>query len=273
MKRLTRLALALSCVAAVPVVAGPALNPGVVFKLEVKATPAASATVMTATVEGPNVKMEVPAAEGQGRVDMVFRGDRKEMVMIDHSRQAFMVMDQATMKQATDQIGAAMSAVQEQLKNMPPEQRAMMEEMMKGRGMAMPAAAPVVEVRRTSERAKQSGYDAVKYEMVRDGNVQRVLWITDWSNVAGAEEARAAFEGMAAFMTELTAGLPPMMSNVTQDAFGHMKELGGFPVLTIELDEAGQPAGETRLVSATSQSVPADAFDPPAGYRQQSIGR
>jgi len=229
---------------------------------------------MTASIEGLNMKMELPPSDGTGRVDIIFHGDQQELVMVDHGARKYTVLDQATIKQVSGQMSAALAQVQEQLKNLPPEQRAMMEKMMKGRGMMMPAAAPApTELRRTSEGAKQSGYDAVKYEVLREGTVIRTMWLADWTAVTGAGEARTVFERMAGFMKEMTAGLPQFLGNMGQDAFEHMKDLGGFPVRTTEYDESGRPSTDARLVSAESQTIPAGTFEPPSGFSKQAIGR
>jgi hypothetical protein len=270
-KQVSACAAALACVLVASVSAAVSV-PGVVFKLEVKAT-GQPATTLTASIDGANLKMDIPQPGGAGAA-VIFRGAEKEMVMVDHGRKSYVVMDQATMKNLTGQMSAAMKQMEAQMKNMPPEQRAMMEQMMKGRGMMPPGAqsAPT-ELRRTSERGKHSGYDAVKYEAVQGGKVKRVLWVTEWSSVAGASEARQAFESMAAFSEDLMSGLGPMAQNLTQNGFQDLKTLNGFPVLTIEYDDAGTVVSETRLVSATTETVPADAFTPPAGYTRDSIGR
>jgi hypothetical protein len=264
-------AVALACVL-VASVSARVSAPGVVFKLEVRTTGQPAAT-LTASIDGANLKMDIPQPSGAGAA-VIFRGAQKEMVMIDHGRKSYVVMDQATMKDLAGQMSAAMKQVEAQMKNMPPEQRAMMEQMMKGRGMMPPSAqsAPT-ELRRTSERGRHSGYDAVKYEAVQGGKVKRVLWVTQWSSMAGAAEARQAFESMATFSEDLISALGPMAQNLTRNGFQDLKTLNGFPVLTIEYDDAGVVVSETRLVSATSEAVPADTFAPPAGYTRDSIGR
>src|SRR5688500_8153132 len=49
--------------------------------------------------------------------------------VLDDKQKTYSEIDKATMQQAADQAGAAMKQMQEQLKNMPPEQRAQMEKM------------------------------------------------------------------------------------------------------------------------------------------------
>ena len=274
MKKFAALVLFAPLLAVAPLPAAPpAANPGIVYQLEVREVGAAGEPMtMTTSIEGENLKIEVPPQNGQGRTDMIFRGDRREMIMVNHGARRYVVMDEATIKQMTAQLSSAMSQMQEMLKNVPPEQRAAMEEMMRGRGMAMPSQQAPSELRRTSESGTQSGYAAVKYQIVRDGTVERDLWVTEWANIEGSAEARPAFERMASFMQELMAGLTEIVGDMGQDSFRHMSEMNGFPVLTVEYDDDGQPEMETRLLSASEQTLPATAFEPPSGYTRQSIG-
>src|SRR4029079_13123170 len=61
------------------------------------------------------------------------RGDN--IVMVDDKRQQYREMTKEDMKKMAEQAGAAMKRMQDQMKNMKPEQRAMMEKMM---GSKMP---------------------------------------------------------------------------------------------------------------------------------------
>lgn len=275
MRKFAALALIAPLAAVAPLLAAaPPDNPGIVYQLEVKDVgSSAEPTTMTTSIEGQNLSMEVPPQQGSGRSTIIFRGDRREMIMVDHSSRSYVVMDEATVKQLTAQLGQAMSQMQEMMKNVPPEQREMMEEMMRGRGMAMPNQTQAQSaLRRTSETATHSGYSTTKYQIVREDKVLRDLWVTEWTNIDGASEARAAFEGMAAYMQEMMSGLTQIIGDMGQDSFRHMQEMNGFPVLTVEYGDNGQPTTETRLLSATEQTIPASAFEPPSGYSRQSIG-
>ena len=55
--------------------------------------------------------------------------------------------------------------------------------------------------------------------------------------------------------------------------FEHMKELGGFPVVTREFADDGSLQQETALRSAKRQTIDPDTFEPPSGYKQQEMFR
>ena len=67
------------------------------------------------------------------------------MVMLDKAKNKYQEIDEQTMDQMAHQMSGAMAQMDAAMKNMPPEQRAMMEKMMKGK-MPQAAAAPVKTV-------------------------------------------------------------------------------------------------------------------------------
>lgn len=60
-------------------------------------------------------------------------------------------------------------------------------------------------------------------------------------------------------------------ASVDNNVFEHMKELGGFPVVTRDFADDGSLEGETALRSARRQTIDPDAFEPPSGYRRQEM--
>lgn len=233
-----------------------------------KTTPVREIT--KAVVEGRNLKIGG---------DMIYRGDRREMVVIDHDDMTYSVMNYQTMQGLADQANGFMPHMNEVLKNVPADQRAMFEQMMKQR---MPKQrAPIQrssnKVRKTGERARKAGYPSVKYEVVRDGRVIRELWVTDWENVKGGDEAKDTFNDMADFFHEMMESIPNMGGGrggpgFDDNIFAHMKEIGGFPVVTRDFDEDGSLEEETNLRSARRQRLDPAAFEPPSGYKRMSMG-
>ena len=249
--------------------AAPAPNPGVIFEIETVAAPGEPPQRVDAAIEGTNARIAMPGQSG----DAIFRGDRREMLILNHDDRSYVVMDEAAMKQLQATLGQAMSQMDQMLQNMPPEQRARVEEMMKGRGMAMPqAGAARAELRPTSERATHNGFATTKYEVYRGGRKTQELWVTPWNNVDGVAEARPVFESMAEFFQGLMTALGPMGATAADaSAFSYMKELPGFPVVTQTFDDTGAPTSRSTLLGIRREAVPPAQFEPPAGYRQQAL--
>ena len=90
-------------------------------------------------------------------------GGRNRIVMLDSSRNEYREMDQETMNQISQQ----MRGVFAQLQNLPPEQRAKIEEMMRGRGLPG-APAKAAEVTYTAEGSGSvNGFPCTKYQGMR----------------------------------------------------------------------------------------------------------
>ena len=239
---------------------------------------------MQLSIEKPNLKMNVPGDGGEAGApnEAIYQGKREAMVIIDHGEKSYMVMDKAAAKAMNQQMGQAMEQtggaegmekmIQEALKDVPPEQRAEIEKMMR---QNMPAQKggkaqkdeSTREFRKTGEKAKQQGYPCVKYEVVENGEVTEELWVTDWDNVEGGEDARDTLKSMAGFLKETVGSMGGGMAN---DAFIELEKLDGFPVVTRSFD-GGKLTREAVLKSAKSADIEASAFEPPAGYTQRTM--
>ncbi len=254
---------------------------GVAFKIEVKHHKGEKAEVQNIDVlaEDQNVKMNMTGKGKRSPGSMIFLGERGEMIMVDDEDKSYMVMDKETMEKMGSQLNEAMSQLDEALKNVPPEQRAMMEKMMKKR---MPnqgqAETSKSELKKTGESKTINGYDCVKYETLRDGKKEQELWVTSWDNIEGGKEAATAFEQMAVFFKDLMdsfskAGGPlaGMMNRIGSNAFEHVKEMNGVPVYSKSFASDGSLESESTLVSSEQQDLSAVAFQPPEGYKKREM--
>lgn len=267
-------AIAITCLAAM-LLAFP-LSAGVVFEIDTtdhdSSPPRAEST--QASAEGKNLKMEVPPSDRGGRGGTVlFRGDRHEMVVVDHDQKSYMVIDQETMRKIGEQASAANAQIAEALKNIPEEQRAAVEKMMKERMPQQERTRPTIDVRKTGERGTKNGYPCVKYEVLRDGRKMRELWVTDWNQIEGGSEVAGAFREMAELMKKMRDAIPATGApGGFDDAIMlQMNELPGFPVVTRDFDETGSLESESSLRSSRRQSLDPDEFEPPAGYKRRSM--
>lgn len=100
-----------------------------------------------ATIYVKNQKVVFKSVDDNGN-DAIFVPAESSLYMIDHKNNSYTIMNEQKIAQLSQTIGSAMSALEEQLKNMPPEQREKMKQMMGNFGMNMPE--PVSE-KTTSE--------------------------------------------------------------------------------------------------------------------------
>ena len=258
------------------------LHAGVVYEIEVKdyeESPPVTESVQAA-VEGRYLKLGVASPGQPEEVDSIFNSELREMVLVDHKEKSYMVMNEASMRQLAGQVNSAMSEMQSQmeqmLKDVPAGQRAEIEAMMKRQMPAVqqPAARPRDELKKTGERASKSGYPCVKYEVWNGGRKIREVWVTDWSNIEGGEEAASVFEDMAGFFREMIEAMPGTGqggSDSDGNIFDIMDKVDGFPVVSAEYGDDGSKLVENTLLSARRQTIDPDAFEPPSGYKRQEM--
>ncbi len=220
--------------------------------------------------------MKIYAQSGAIRMEQVAGGDdttmifrNNEFLIVNHAEKNYMVMDEAMLAQVSDQISAAMKEMEAQLAGMPAEQRAMVEQMMKGQMGAMMGGAkdapppPRVEAIGRGEWQSKKCQQFAVYE--QDVKTQQVC-AADLDDIDGSEEMMIAFRDMATFMVKLTESLPMGKDKITNPV-ELMNQIGGFPVRTIEY-EGSKVARESTLESVTEKDLDASLFEPPKGYRR-----
>ncbi len=107
-------------------------------------------------------RLRVDSDDGRS-VMFLTDGGRNRMVMLDKNKNTYEEIDEQTMQQMGQQMSAAMAQMQAAMKNMTPDQRAMMEKMMKGK-MPQAAAAPPKTVYTAKGSGSVNGFSCNKYE-------------------------------------------------------------------------------------------------------------
>ena len=269
-----------SCVLMAVLMTAPAFG-GVVFEVETTdhtgSDPQASLAKVWA--DGDLLKASIASSGQTEDGEMIYRGEKREMIVVNHGEQTYFVIDDAMIQAIGGQLSQAMQQMQEALKDVPPEQRAMVEQMMKKNMPQMDEPAKSkTEMKKTSDRAKKNGYACTRYEVFENGKKVRDVWVTDWDNVEGGSEVAASFKGLSEFIQGLLDSLSSlggmaggMASQFNVDSFAFMKDLDGFPVVTQEFGADGSIQSESVLRSAERRTFDPADFEPPKGYRLQQM--
>jgi len=216
---------------------------------------------MTSYTDGTRSRMDQSSADGS--FSIIFLDD--EFLYLDHGEKNYMVMDEAMLEGLSQQINEAMQEMQAELAKMPPEQRAMVEEMMKGQmgGMGMDVHIPVLEFREAGSGRYES-YDCTLVEMLEDGVKIQEICTVDFSEVDGSGELRDSFVRMGTMLSKLYDSIPFAGEGV-RNPMEMLDELKGFPVRAVEFED-GRAATETVLESSREMDIDADKFELPSGY-------
>jgi hypothetical protein len=257
------------------------LHAGVVFDIETKNndTNPPQVTNTRVLVEGRLLKLQTATPGNQQPTEMIFRGDRREMIIVDHRTRSFIVMDQQAMQALSAQMNQAFGQMNAAIQNLTPEQRAMAGQMMNGRNPITQVGAQVahqspITVRQLNNRATVYNYPSTLVEVSRDGRKISNMWITPWQNINGAQELGTAFTDLAGFSDELMKSLPAnpgMSQQLTDNPFSALHKINGFPVAGRNYREDGTVASETALRATQKVSIGPSEFQPPAGYQQNKL--
>jgi hypothetical protein len=227
-------------------------------------------------ISGDRISMQAASGESKGTV--IYRGDKQLMWIMDNQNRQYTEMTKETMEQMGQTVNSAMDQMKAQMANMPPEQRAMMEKLMKGQmdqiqgasqGASGSASAQTVPLifKKTGVEKTVNGYACEKYDVFRGREKLREMWVTEWKNMKDFNEAMTAFNSMEKFFSGMMERLKNTPFAKSMDIpYSHTAELNGFPVMITELKN-GVPVMEATLKSATKKSLPDSYFSPPADYK------
>ena len=208
--------------------------------------------------------------------DVIFNSADQNMMIISHPEKSYMIFDKNTASNIKSEIDKAM---EEALAQVPPEQRAMVERMMKQQMQGMGGGAPQMqmempkaEIRETGRSDTVNGIACNYYENYMGSEKEMELCVADWSDIDASENMRNSFmamgEMMEGFLQQLSEMAPMMQSN--DNPFAYLKEMNGYPILSREFSN-GVAVEETVLKSITEQDIDASEFNAPAGYNKQDM--
>jgi hypothetical protein len=203
-----------------------------------------------------------------GSHNMVFRGDKKLLWIVDVEKKTYMEMDEAAARAMGEQVSGALAQMQEAMKNMPAEQRAQMEKMMAGKMPGM--AAPKQTVKPMGQKKTIDGFECTGYT-VSSAAGETEVWAADPKVLKLPAGDMNAFKEFGEFMKSSFPGLE-RMADLAKD-FEHPREdqVPGFPVLSIHKDKSGKEDFRSELVKLTKGAVDASAFELPAGLKKTEM--
>ncbi len=207
---------------------------------------------------------------GEDVPDTIFRGDRDLMWIVDHEDKTYAEIDKAMVENVGGQVNQALTKVQEELAKLPADQRAWIEESMKGITGDVSTALPKITLEETSETKTISGYPCTKYERREDGALTEFVWVAS-HEATGIEPAdTAAFKEMASMIESLLSTLGPNAMQLVESELSVVTKLDGWPILVQDLSD-GKVVDETRVQSIRREEIPESTFEIPAGYTKKAM--
>ncbi len=229
---------------------------GLVIKEKVQAENGME-TIMT-YIEGDMVKNVMPNGSY-----MIIDLTKREMIEVTPHKKQYSIIKIDEMKKEMDQ---AMSKLKEQLAGLPPEQRAMIEQMMG----AKPAGS--VSVKKTGQHAKVAGFKAEQYKILKNGRPVVEVWISNDLLKYMKKEMNSAkikaFEKAMGSVDEMLS----MMPAGSDDVLKKMKELEkeGHIVKEVDYSDPSNPVVVSQVIAVQKRNIPRSEFLVPQGYKKVS---
>lgn len=209
----------------------------------------------------------------EGERSSIYRAAEDSLLLIDHGRKTYSVMDERAIELITDEMQLAMMNLDQRMGRLPPEQRKLLQDALKG---DTPSRLPT-KIKSTAEVATVAGFSSRKFNVFQGEQKIREVWVVEWSRLPGGDEVLRSLEGADALYKRLKATYDSVASatlggvrlfDLGESPFADLQAMKGFPVRTRNYQD-GTLISETRVVALQEKELESAAFDPPAGYEKK----
>ena len=242
------------------------------FAFLLTTVPAVAGTVITSETSGPKEaagKSVVYIDADKVRIEApneitIFRADQNVAYIVTPAKKQFIKLTPEKMKQMAAAIDKARARMAEQLKSMPPAQRAQIEKMMPG---GMSAEPPKLSFRKAGGSGTVGKWSCERIEELANGEPQAKLCVVKMAELGLSAADLAPLQRLSAFMAEAAA--PSGGATAAMDPQALEKAVG-YPAFAVQMEI---PAAGIATTTSTveKKAVAADLFDLPAGYQEAAM--
>lgn len=220
-----------------------ALSPATVTRADSTITMEDAAGTPQAVIEvkGNMARMSTP-----GQADyMVYDASRELIIHVSSDRQEYMEIDRNTLSQFADsvsemkqQMAPQLAQMREQLKSLPPEQRAMIEQQMGAMvGMAAPESQPAAPVKLVKRGSKKiAGFKCVAYDAMQGNEKLSEVCLATAADAGVSKADFATLSAMMGFMRDMASSAQKFSAGLGS-ASTPMMMLGGAEGVPVSVKE------------------------------------
>ena len=199
-------------------------------------------TDITMLVDSSRLRTNMKGKDVDTSVIFQVEGEDYKMMILDNPKKEYRVLDRKTMQEIADKLGGAMAQMQEQMKKLTPEQRAMMEKLMAKMGgmrAGQDTPAPEIVFKKTGP-GSVNGRECSKYDGLLDGQKVSELCAAPADSLNLSPSDLAVFEKMAGAFEQMTKSLRqiPYFRTASPKLFD--KQIDGIPVQQIQFENGQQ---------------------------------
>lgn len=200
--------------------------------------------------------------------DMVHIYKDQTLYVIERKTKTYTAIDKPTLEKVGGQLTAMRRQMEQQLAGLPPEQRQMVEKML---GQSAGGDAPAKRsVRKTARTGEAAGHACVIWEVTAEGRKEQELCVAPAGSLPQDEELMSTMSELGAMFATLAESLGASGGDAMSEAWSELQTIKGIPLVTRSYRD-GALAFETRITAIRNETLPAGAFDLPAGYRKRSL--
>jgi len=227
------------------------------------------------TTKDRSSRIEITSISSSESGGLIYQGERKEIVAIDHTKQEYYVISQEQIEMLASQVEESMRQMEAALAQMPAEQREFARKMMQSQ---LPVKKPELsggEPVRTGETDTIAGYDCDYYDVFAGETKVRDMCITGWDDFPEGQKVAGAMQELGNFFESMRAAFAKSggldLMDTQQEMIAYMKKLNGYPVRSREYSATGELQKETVLTGARNEEVSAEMFEPPPTYQRKEL--
>ncbi len=209
--------------------------------------------------------------QGLGAMQIViFRQDKGLFWMIDQKTSTYMEVTKQDLLKMKAKMGEAKTMMDEQMKNLPPEQRQMMEKMMKGRMPVTQAATATTTYKKVASGQKVNQWVCAKYEGHRENKKVKEVWTTDWKSFGLTPEAFNVMKDISEFFEGFTKDMGASYDKIGSEEWEKEKGYSGIPVKTLSFTD-GQLRTTSEVTEVRRENLSASLFELPSGLTKKEM--
>ena len=237
------------------------------------------ASPMTVYIDTDKLKVVAPDTT------IIFRADTNRLWVVMPEQRSYTEMTPETMQQmsgqlagAQAQLNAAQAQLQAQLAQMPPEQRAMMQQMLAGRGIpglgGPPGAAsapPQISFAKAGGGKTVASWSCENYAKTVNGQKEEDLCIAPVTATGITAADVQVFDKFSAFMQPILSS--PMVPKMSYMSWNDMNKAVGFAGLPLDSTTylQGRPAIQQTVIKIERTTIAAGTYDLPAGLTKRDM--
>ena len=194
---------------------------------------------------------------------MLYDSKTRAMTIVEHGNKAYTRVDESTMKQMGGAISAAQQQMEEQLKNLPPEQQAQMRQMMKSLMPSGTEKSQPLRSEKTSKTEKAGDWTCKVVNVFKGDEKVSQVCVVGYKSLDVSKEDYMVMKDFMGFISSMSESLP--IGDKASFASADLGD-GMLPVIV----EGSQEESMT-LDNVSNDSLDAALFTIPAGYAERNM--